>query len=96
MSLEGYNLVTGDYIREKTLVEVKQFEKHLLLIYFFSTGFTLNRVKEDSNRTMDYQYEDIGFEVTVIHPYLPKNNELHNLLSCHNQINSKMCAYMYR
>lgn len=47
-----------------------------------------------TTRTVDYEYEDLGLEVTSIHEYLPRNNEMDQLLSRNVETNSRICAYM--
>jgi hypothetical protein len=52
-------------------------------------------VPRTTTRTVDYEYEDLGLEVTSIREYLPKNDEVDKLLARHDKSNSRICAYMY-
>ena len=95
---EDYKEVNGEYIRESILVQAKEVEKYVerTIVDFFSTlGYNITRIKEGQDRSVDYKYEDIGFEITVIHEYLPRINEIDDLLSQHEKTDSKVCVYMY-
>lgn len=95
---EGYKEVNGEYIRESILVQAKEVEKYVektIVDFFSKLGYDIKKIKEGQDRSVDYEYEDIGFEITVIHEYLPRINEIDDLLSQHDKTYSKVCAYMY-
>lgn len=95
---KGYREVKGEYIRESVLIKAKAVEKYVeksIVDFFSQLGYDIKRIKEGQERSVDYEYEDIGFEITVIHEYLPKLTELDNLINQHENKFSKICAYMY-
>lgn len=80
-------------------MEAKEVEKYVettIVDFFSKLGYNIKRIKEGQERSIDYKYEDIGFEITVIHEYLPRISELEDLLVQHYKTESKICAYMYR
>jgi hypothetical protein len=94
----GYKEANGEYVRESILIQAKEVEKYVekMIVDFFSElGYDIKRIKEGQDRSVDYKYEDVGFEITVIHEYLPRISEIDNLLSQHDKTDSKVCAYMY-
>jgi hypothetical protein len=96
---EGYKEVDGEYIGESILIEAKKVEKYVestIVDFFTKLGYDIKRVEEGQERSIDYKYGDIGFEITVIHEYLPKISQLDDLLNRHDKTDSKICIYMYR
>lgn len=98
LASEGYKHINGEYVKESILIEAKEVEKYVettIVDFFFQLGYDIRRIKENQDRKVDYEYEDIGFEITVIHEYLPKLGELDSLITQHDNTFSKICAYMY-
>jgi hypothetical protein len=44
---------------------------------------------DSTNRTVDYEYERIGLEITVLQEYLPRNIEIDRLLKRDIETNSR-------
>ena len=76
----------------------KQIEKHIesrAPIFFRKLGINANRIKETKKRTPDYSSNDIDYEVTAMHQYLPNNSDINTILKNHNENHSLICAYLY-
>jgi hypothetical protein len=63
--------------------------------FFKSLGIDIRRIPRAGIPTVDYEYKNVGLEVTVIHDYLPRHSEVEKLLNHHMKTNSEICAYMY-
>jgi hypothetical protein len=71
----------------------KQIEDNAPL-FFSRIGYNIKKVpRRPYARTVDYEYEGMGVEVTSVRDYLPKNDEVDNLLARDEQ--TRICAYMY-
>ena len=46
-------------------------------------GYEIKRVPKAQTRTVDYDYGDLGIEITVLHDYLPRTREMDVLLKRH-------------
>src|SRR5688572_14643116 len=95
---EGYQLVNNEYVNKSHLLtseEVEGIAEIDIVPFFNSLGINVNKVSRAKIRTVDYEYENVGLEVTVVQDYLPKHNEIDKLLDHHIQTNSRICAYMY-
>ena len=96
---DGYELIDDEYVKKIPLLLSKEIEKHIeasIVLFFNKIGYSIKKVpRMTTTRTVDYEYEDLGLEVTSIHEYLPRNNEMDQLLSRNVETNSRICAYMY-
>ena len=95
---EDYQLVNNEYVKKSHLLtseEVECIAEIDIVPFFGSLGINVKRVSRTKIRTVDYEYENVGLEVTVVQDYLPKHNEIDKLLDHHIQTNSRICAYMY-
>jgi hypothetical protein len=95
---DGYELIGDEYVGKILLLSEKEIEKHVetnIPSFFDTIGYNIKKVPRTTTRTVDYEYEDLGLEVTSIREYLPKNDEVDKLLAPHDKSNSRICAYMY-
>jgi len=99
--LDDYELIGDEYVKKIPLLLEKEINKHVetnIPSFFNKMGYKIKKVPTTATtatRTVDYEYEDLGLEVTSIREYLPRNDETDKLLSRHDQANSRICAYMY-
>ena len=98
MTPDEYELIDDEYVRNIPILLSKEIEKHIetnIVLFFKNIGYSIKKVPTTTTRTVDYEFEDLGIEVTSIQSYLPRNEDMNKLLSRHNESNSKICAYMY-
>jgi hypothetical protein len=99
--LDDYELIRDEYVKKIPLLLEKEIDKYVetnIPSFFNKMGYKIKKVPTTATtatRTVDYEYEDLGLEVTSIREYLPRNDETDKLLSRHDQANSRICAYMY-
>jgi len=95
---DGYDVVGDDYVRKIPALSAREIEKQIernAPLFFNKLGYEIKKVPiADNTRTVDYEYEDVGVEVTSIRDYSPKN-EVDKLLARYDQTNYRICAYMY-
>jgi hypothetical protein len=97
LSIPDGKSIGDTYVWAPTL-SPKQIEDHIernIVPFFLRLGFNLKKVDKSTGRTPDFEYEDLGLEVTSLQRYLPRNTETDKLLKKHNDTNSRICAYMY-
>jgi predicted CopG family antitoxin len=95
---DGYELIDDEYVRKTSLLLSREVEEHVegnVVHLFKGSGYDIKRVPRADTRTVDYEYGDLGIEITTIHDYLPRNNEMDALLRRYTETNSRICAYMY-
>jgi hypothetical protein len=95
---DGYELIGDEYVRTIPLLLEKEIEKHVEInidSFFKKIGYDIKKIPTAATRTVDYEYEDLGIEVTLIREYLSRNDDTDNLLRQNAQGNSRICAYMY-
>ena len=76
---DGYELIDDEYVRKIRLLSEKEIEKHVetnIPSFFNTIGYNIKKVPRTTTRTVDYEYEDLGLEVTSIRGYLLKNDEV--------------------
>jgi hypothetical protein len=95
---EGYDLVGDEYVRVIPTLFHTEIEKQIesnAALFFNRIGYAIKKLpRMPYTRTVDYEYEDVGVEVTSVREYLPKK-EVDSLLAIHEQTNCRICAYMY-
>jgi hypothetical protein len=94
----GYELINGEYIRHVSLlrsVEVENFVERDVTRYFKEIGYEIKKVPKGPTRTVDYEYNNLGIEVTALHDYLPNTNEISSLIKRLDEKNTRICAYMF-
>jgi len=95
---DGYELINGEYVRKITTLSSNDIENYVerdAVRFFSGIGYEIKRVPKAQTRTVDYEYDDLGIEITVLHDYLPRIREMDVLLKRHIDTNSRICAYMY-
>jgi hypothetical protein len=95
---DGYELIGDEYVRMIPLLLEKEIEKHVeinIYSFFKKIGYDIKKIPAAATRTVDYEYGNLGIEVTIIREYLPRNDDTDNLLRQNAQGNSRICAYMY-
>jgi hypothetical protein len=96
---KGYELINGEYIRKVSLLraaEVENFVEKDVVRYFGEIGYKINRVPKGLTKTVDYEYEHLGIEVTALHDYLPRINDIDSLVTMLAKERIRICAYMFR
>lgn len=94
---DGYDLVGDEYVRIIRSLSHTEIENQIEAnapLFFSKIGYNLSKVPRADARTPDYEYEDMGIEVTAVREYLPKK-EVDELLARYEQTNCRICAYMY-
>jgi hypothetical protein len=94
----GYQLVNGEYVRKIPLLtseEIEEIAERHIVPFFNKIGFEMQKIPTARSRTVDYECENLGLEVTALHHYLPRHDEVDKLLKRHLETNSRICAYMY-
>ena len=97
-NLNNLQVKDNEYVNKTELLTAKKIEKHIedsAPIFFRKLGINANRIKETKEPTPDYSSEDIDFEVTAIHQYLPKNSEIDAILKKYSENHILICAYLY-
>lgn len=97
---DGYELIGDEYVHKDILLSEREIQKQIetnVPSFFNKMGYKMMKVPQTKHiaRTVDYDYEDLGLEVTSIREYLPRNDEVDKLLVRHEQTNSRICAYMF-
>lgn len=95
---DEYELIGDEYVKKIPLLLEKEIDKHVetnIASFFDEIGYKIKKVPRTAIRTVDYEYGEVGLEVTSISEYLPKNDEVDKLLSRHDQTNYRICAYMH-
>ena len=95
---KGYELINGEYVRKVSLLRADQVENYVekdVARYFAEIGYVIKRVPKGLTRTVDYEYDNLGIEVTALHDYLPHTNEIDSLVRRLNEKNNRICAYMF-
>jgi hypothetical protein len=95
---DGYELIHGEYVRKITALSSNDIENYVerdAIRFFSGIGYEIKRVPKAKTRTVDYEYGDLGIEITVLHDYLPRTHEMDVLLKRHTDTNLRICAYMY-
>lgn len=95
---DGYELIHGEYVRKITTLSSNDIENYVerdAVCFFSGIGYEIKRVPKAQTRTVDYEYDDLGIEITVLHDYLPRTHEMDVLLKRHIDTNLRICAYMY-
>jgi hypothetical protein len=90
---DGYELIGDEYVRTIPLLLEKEIEKHVEInidSFFKKIGYDIKKIPTAATRTVDYEYEDLGIEVTLIREYLPRNDDTDNLLRQNAQGNSRI------
>src|SRR5919106_75698 len=96
---KGYELINGEYIRKVSLLraaEVENFVEKDVVRYFGEIGYKINRVPKGLTKTVDYEYEHLGIEVTALHDYLPRINDIDSLVTMLAKERIRICADMSR
>lgn len=95
---DEYDVVGDDYVRKIPAFSASEIDTQIernAPLFFNEIGYKIKKVpRAEIARTVDYEYEDLGIEVTSIWDYSPKN-EVDKLLDRHEQTSSRICAYMY-
>lgn len=98
MILDDYELIGDEYVKKIPLLSEKEINKHVEIdipSFFDKMGYKIKKIPTSATRTVDYEYEDLGLEVTSVRKYLPRNDEVDKLLTRHCEPNSRICAYVY-
>lgn len=98
MILDDYEPIGDEYVRKVPVLLHRDIERYIetsIPLFFNKIGYKVKKVPRKETRTVDYENEDLGIEVTSIGTYLPRNDEMDSLLNRLNQVNSRICAYMY-
>lgn len=97
-NINDLEVIDNEYVKKIDVLKSKQIEKHIensAPIFFQKLGINAKRIKKTKTRTPDYSSNDIDFEVTAIHQYLPKNSDIDAILKNHRENNFLICAYLY-
>ena len=90
---EGYELIDGEYVRKVTTLSSWEIENHVerdTVRFFKEIGYEIKRMPKAQTRTVDYDYGDLGIEITVLHDYLPRTREMDVLLNRYTDTNSNL------
>lgn len=92
---DGYDVVGDDYVRKIPALSAKEIEKQIernAPLFFDKIGYEIKKVRLVGNaKTVDYEYEDIGVEVTSIRDYSSRD-EVDKLLSRYESTNYRIAT----